>query len=231
MKAKPDIYGILNPTEWLDKHGDYLYTFALIRVRNSAVAEDLLQETLLAAIGASQRHEGRSSERTWLRGIMKHKVFDYFRRISRLPELQLAEKEEQSELDCFEATGLWRGHWREDQAPVNWPPDAEQLLESREFCEAFDRCLLDLPKKMAIAFTLREIDGLTTNEICEILDLTPNNLWVLLHRARMRLRHLLEIEWFRDRRNAAPMSLDDNSNLQPVKNSVGSEFCYRAASA
>lgn len=231
MKANADITGMLNPTEWLANHGDYLYSFAFVRVRNSAVAEDLVQETLLAAIGAAEGHEGRSSERTWLVGIMKHKVFDYFRRISRTPELQVVEKEDQSEVGCFETTGLWRGHWREDQAPMSWPIDASRLLESREFCEAFDRCLLGLPRKMAIAFTLREIDGLSTDEICEILGVTPTNLWVILHRARVRLRQLLEIEWFHDGRNAAPPLRGEDAIRQPLKNPAASEFSYRAASA
>ena len=193
----------LNPTEWLDKHGDYLYRFALMRVRDEAVAEDLLQETLLAAIAARANHQGRSSERTWLAGIMKHKIFDYFRRVSRTAESQLSTDDEQHDPDFFETTGPWQGHWREDRAPVSWPMDAVRLFESREFWETFYRCLSLLPKQMAIAFTLREIDGLSSNEICEILHVTPNNLWVLLHRGRAKLRDLLEAKWFPPKSRAA----------------------------
>jgi RNA polymerase sigma-70 factor (ECF subfamily) len=224
MKANANITGMLNPAKWLDNHGNYLYSFALVRVRNTAVAEDLLQETLLAAIGASERHEGRSSERTWLKGIMKHKVFDYLRRVSRTPEFPPAEKDDQHELDCFEVSGVWPGHWREDLAPLSWPADVGRLLESREFCEAFDRCLQGLPKKMAIAFTLREIDGLATDEICEILDLSPNNLWVILHCARMRLRQLLEVQWFRDGHN--PTSSPNGA----AESSVPAKLFYRSVS-
>ena len=230
MKAITDITGKLNPTEWLDKHGDYLYRYALVRVRDSAVAEDLLQETLLAAIGASESHEGRSSERTWLVGIMKHKVFDYFRRIARSPELQMAASEDQVELDLFEKTGIWQGHWREDQAPVNWPVDAVQLLESREFRETLNRCLSRLPRQMAIAFTLREIDGMSTNEICEILGVSQNNLWVILHRGRAKLRQLLEVEWFRGC-NPAPPEKDKNSARPSRQVLVSSKFSYRAVAA
>ena len=178
MKALTDIAGKLSPAEWLDKHGDYLFRYALFRVRDTAVAEDLVQETLLAAIGASERHEGRSSERTWLAAIMKHKVIDYFRCIARTPEIQMSGQENQDELDWFEATGVWQGHWREDYAPMSWTTNAASLLESREFCETFDRCLLALPKQMAMAFTLREIDDMSTSEICEILDGSQSNLWV-----------------------------------------------------
>lgn len=220
----------LDPDGWLDSHGDYLYHYALVRVRDTAVAEDLVQETLLAAIGAKERHEGRSSERTWLTGIMKHKVVDYFRRLARTPELQMAEKEA-IDLDCFETTGVWRGHWRENEAPMNWPIDAASLLESHEFCEVFDRCLLGLPAQMAMAFSLREIDGMSTEEICGILDISPNHLWVILHRARAKLRHLLEVEWFHCDRNAGPPVAEKNANSEPFRNPSPSEFSYRAAAA
>lgn len=169
-----------------------------MRVRDAAVAEDLLQETLLAAISSSQTHAGRSSERTWLIGIMKHKVIDYFRRARRTTQLTIDEDH-----DCFENSGPWQGHWREDHAPLSWPVDAAQLLESHEFWKTFDRCLARLPQQMAIAFTLREIDGLSSNEICEVLNITPNNLWVILHRSRAKLRDLLETEWFSRRAAAA----------------------------
>jgi len=190
----------LDPTRWLDSQGDYLYRYALMRVRDEAVAEDLLQETLLAAISACKSHEGRSSERTWLVGIMKHKIFDYFRRIARTAQFQVYEDEDR---DLFETSGPWQGHWRESQAPMSWPVDAAQVLESREFWETFDRCLSQLPQQMSIAFTLREIEGLSSTEICDILNITQNNLFVMLHRSRAKLRQLLETEWFSYRAAAA----------------------------
>jgi len=188
----------LDPDKWLDCHGSYLYRYALVRVREAAVAEDLLQETLLAGVGSYHSHAGRSSERTWLVGIMKHKVIDYFRRAARNAQIQLPPEDD--ELEWFEQSGPWRGHWREDHAPITWPV---QALESREFWETLEHCLAQLPSQMSIAFTLREIDGLTSTEICEILDITPNNLWVLLHRSRIKLRHLLETNWFSRRAAAA----------------------------
>lgn len=215
----------LDPTRWLDFHGDYLYRCALVRVREAAVAEDLLQETLVAAIGACESHEGRSSERTWLIGIMKHKIYDYFRRVARAPESQLSAEAEDQELELFESTGTWKGHWREDYAPLSWPKDSVGLLESRQFWETFDRCLSRLPRQMAIAFTLREIDGMSTNQICEILEVSPNNLWVILHRSRARLRQLLEAEWFRTSNPAAPAN-EANPDHLVMKITVGSEFSY-----
>lgn len=181
----------LDPNKWLDCHGDYLYRYALVRVRESVVAEDLLQETLLAAVRCYQAHAGRSSERTWLVGIMKHKVIDYFRQLARQAQFQFTLADDEAE--WFEESGPWQGHWREDRAPTSWPI---QALESREFWETLERCVSQLPPQMSIAFTLREIDGFTSTEICEILNVTPNNLWVLLHRSRRKLRQLLEANWF-----------------------------------
>ena len=191
----------LEPTGWLDAHGDYLYRYALMRVRDEAVAEDLLQETLLAAVGSYHAHAGRSSERTWLVGIMKHKVVDYFHRVSRTAQLNLTDTDDDT--DHFETSGPRRGYWREDQLPLNWSVNAATVLESREFWEIFERCLSQLPQQMSIAFALREFDGLSSTEICEILNITPNNLWVLLHRSRSKLRHLLESNWFSRRAAAA----------------------------
>ncbi len=199
MKTYPDKKAQLDPTDWLGEHGDYLYRYALMRVRDAAAAEDLLQETLLAAMGSYQAHEGRSSERTWLVGIMKHKIVDYFRRLARTPEFHLS-NDEGNDLDWFESEGAWRGHWREDQAPVSWPVDAV-------------------------------IDGLSSEEICEILNVTPNNLWVILHRSRAKLRHFLEAEWFRGVNPASPVG-SQNLERRPLNiNKVRSEFTYGAVAA
>ena len=200
MQATTEKQQGLDPGKWLDSHGDYLYRYALVRVRDAAVAEDLLQETLLAAVDGQQSHAGRSTERTWLVGIMKHKVIDHFRRVARTGQFQLNTDDES---DSFEESGPWLGHWREERAPNSWTMSAGQTLESREFWETLDRCLSQLPQQMSIAFTLREIDGLTSTEICEILNITPNNLWVLLHRSRTKLRQLLEANWFSRRAAAA----------------------------
>jgi RNA polymerase sigma-70 factor, ECF subfamily len=230
MNTFPDRKSSLDPTDWLSEHGDYLYRYALVRVRDAAAAEDLLQETLLAAMGSYQAHEGRSSERTWLVGIMRHKVVDYFRRLARTPEFHLS-NEAGNELDWFETEGAWHGHWREDRAPVGWPADAAKLLESREFWEIFDRCLKRLSPQMAVAFTLREIDGLSSEEICEILNVSANNLWVILHRGRARLRHFLEAEWFRGVNPASPAGSKTLERRQLDITKVESEFTYGAVAA
>ena len=209
------------PTRWLDAHGDYLYRYALVRVRDAAAAEDLLQETLLAAIAAREDHEG--SELTWLTAILKDKILDYFHRIARTPDFQSSIHEEP---DVFETTGTWQGHWREDCAPLSWPTDG--LAQSREFWNTFDHCLSCLPPRMAVAFTLREIDGLSANQICEILDVNSNDLRLMLHCGRVKLRQLLEAEWIRSCDPAPPANVE-NVDRRPLKTPLGADFLYRAA--
>ncbi|HEU5238738.1 MAG TPA: sigma factor-like helix-turn-helix DNA-binding protein, partial [Pyrinomonadaceae bacterium] len=139
--------------------------------------------------------------------------------------------EEGNDLDWFETGGAWRGHWREDQAPVSLPVDVVKLLESSEFWGTFDRCLKRLSPQMAAAFTLREIDGLSSEEICEILNVTPNNLWVILHRSRAKLRHFLEAEWFRGVDPASPVGCR-NLERHPLDiTKIRSEFTYGAVAA
>jgi RNA polymerase sigma-70 factor (ECF subfamily) len=226
LETTSDIQRGLDPSKWLDRHGDYLFRYALVRVHDAGVAEDLLQETLLAAVGACESHDGRSSERTWLVGILKDKIIDYFRRVARHPEFQLMPEGEEDGTEWFEKSGPWCGHWREDRAPTSWPI---HTLESHEFWEIFEHCLAKLPQQMSIAFSLREIDDLTSTEICEILNVTPNYLWVLLHRSRAKLRQLLEAEWFH---KCTPPPLNQKSSKSPAaEESVETHLSYRTAAA
>lgn len=184
---------VLDPTFWLEKHGDYLYRFALSNIYEQSVAEDLVQETLLAALKAHQNFADNSTERTWLVGILKHKIADYFRRISR--EISLDETFETDDIFGNESFGL-DGHWKSDKTPQVWKADPLELLEQKEFREMLENCLTKLPEKLATAFILCEINGFTSVEICQKLNISKENLYVILHRARMRLRQLIEDDWF-----------------------------------
>jgi RNA polymerase sigma-70 factor, ECF subfamily len=180
-----------NPENWVELHGDYLYRFALSRLRDPKASEDVLQETFLAAIQSLDRFEGRSSERTWLAGILKHKILDHFRISTR--EVGLGDRDEpaHSNPDWFDEDG----HWKLDQnSPADWADPGRGLEQSR-FWEAMGRCVGELPTRTARAFTLREIDNEETESICKVLCITPTNLWVMLHRARMHLRRCLELHW------------------------------------
>jgi len=182
---------------WVDQHGDYLYKYALFRLRDGSAAEDAVQETFLAALKAYRGFEGRGSERTWLVGILKHKVTDHFRRTMR--EAQIGEPEDDTfeHNEFFTRTDEWTNHWNTDYAPSDWHATPAELMERSEFWHVLNDCLSPLPKRAASAFTLREVDGLSSEEICQALNISVNNLWVMLHRARLHLRNCLERNWFR----------------------------------
>jgi RNA polymerase sigma-70 factor (ECF subfamily) len=189
-----------DPGRWLDEHGDYLFKYAVFRLRDDNAAEDAVQETFLAALKAYRQFEGRGSERTWLVGILKHKVIDHFRRIGR--EAPIGEEVDvgPEHREFFERTDEWNGHWNKDRAPTEWHASPAELLERDDFWKVFGECLSPLPQRTASAFTMREVDGLKSEEICEILSVKANNLWVMLHRARLHLRNCLELNWFKRER-------------------------------
>ena len=184
-----------NPTEWIDLYGDYLFRYTLLRVRHPHIAEDLLQETLLAALQSRNTYAGHSSERFWLLGILKHKLIDHYRKTS------------QRELADLPTSDDWntsfdeKGHWRRDEtSPKEWMIDPSTILERKEFWEGVTRCLGELPTRQANAFSLRVIEGHSGKEVCETLAISEANLWVILYRVRMQLRRCLEMMW-QDRRN------------------------------
>ena len=182
---------------WVDQHGDYLFKYAVFRLRDSSAAEDAVQETFLAALKAYEKFEGRGSERTWLVGILKHKIADHFRRLTREAPLGQEEDEGPEHPEFFTRTDEWTNHWNADYAPSDWHSTPAELIERSDFRRVFNDCLSPLPKRTASAFTLREVDGLTSEEICEMLSIKVNNLWVMLHRARLHLRNCLELNWFK----------------------------------
>jgi len=186
-----------DPGRWLDDHGDYLFKYAVFRLRDDTAAEDAVQETFLAALKAYGKFEGRGSERTWLVGILKHKIVDHFRRLSREAPIGEEPEEAPEHREFFERMDEWKGHWNTDYAPSEWHATPAELFERSDFWRVFSDCLSPLPQRTASAFTLREVDGHTSEEICEILSITVNNLWVMLHRGRLHLRNCLEINWFK----------------------------------
>ncbi|MBK9308140.1 MAG: sigma-70 family RNA polymerase sigma factor [Nitrospira sp.] len=178
---------------WIDEHGDYLYRFALVRVYDSTVAEDLVQETFLAALQGTRRESGPTAERRWMVGIIKHKIIDHFRRIAREP----VRGEHQSETSSLDEDFLDDGHWKPELAGRRpWPDKPDTLLEQKQFWDVLACCLDTLPPRTAQVFTLREIDDIDSEEVCRLLHLTQTNLGVILHRARKQLRNCLSTRYF-----------------------------------
>lgn len=181
----------LDPDNWVDAYGDALFGFALARVKKSEVAEDLVQETYLAALRSRRSFKGMSSEKTWLFGILKHKVFDHFVRSKKTLYLEkLTPIPDRIEI-------FLRVHSGGQTYPAHPGTDPEKGYCFREFLDTFYRCLANLPKRSAQVFIDREIDGLRTEEICTMFGISKFNCWTILHRAKRRLRKHLEFYGFK----------------------------------
>ncbi len=180
----------IDPERWMERYGGQLFRYALIRLRSRQLAEEKVQETFLAAIQARVDYQSRASERTWLTSILKHKIFDHFRRVNRERRFNGMLCQEGSQDYPFYRDGRWI------LGPSQWPFDPRNALEQKEFLHAFHRCLSELPPRLAQAFTLREMEGLGAGEICNLMAISAANLSVMLNRSRMRLRDCLEQRWF-----------------------------------
>ncbi|MBI3897750.1 MAG: sigma-70 family RNA polymerase sigma factor [Gammaproteobacteria bacterium] len=193
MTKVPTNPELASPERWLDEHGDALYSYAYLRLRDRDAAEDLVQETLLGALRTQQGFAGQSSERTWLIGILKHKLIDYWRRLARQPaETPVGDDTDDDLLErVFDARD--RDHWRTDPSP--WR-DPDAALQQQQFWQVLTDCIAALPAAQARAFSLCEIEGTDGGEACKVLGVASTNLWVMLHRARLRLRQCLENHWF-----------------------------------
>lgn len=174
-----------------NSHRGYLLRVAVLQLRDNHVAEDVVQDTLLAALQGASGFSGRSSLKTWLTGILKHKIVDAIRRKGREPAL--ASFDEECQLDDLDALFDESGHW--DNPPADWG-DPESALSRQQFLEVMQMCLEKLPPNTARVFTMREVMDLGSEEICKELSITSTNLWVILYRARMALRQCLEQNWF-----------------------------------
>lgn len=171
---------------WLEQHGNRLFAYAVARVGgDAALAEDLVQETLLAGIRGYDRFQGNSSVETWLTGILRRKIMDHYRASYRA--------------GANLAVDAYSGILDDVVEARPWSSDAAQVYQNREFREVFDRCLANLSPPLAEAFIATIMDGLDTHQACNVLDITPTNLSVRVHRARLALRNCLQHRWFGSR--------------------------------
>lgn len=188
----------LDPAE-LQVIRPYLLRFARLQLRDDAVAEDAVSETLLAVLEHPERFAGQSALRTYLVGILKHKIIDSLRSGKREVRLALAadgEGQPQSDDDAFDALFTRNGHYQDP--PSDWG-DPERAFERREFFQILQLCVDRLPERTGRIFMMREWLELDTEEICQLLQISATNAWAMLYRARMRLRECLELHWFGQR--------------------------------
>ena len=176
-------------SDWVEAHADYLFNFAMGQVRDMSLAEELVQETFLAALKPQSRFSGRSSERTWLVGIVRHKLCDHLRktcgerarRVDPLPAHEDGEALEDSMMWIHQAAG-------ESTLP-------SKRIELDEFRAHLETAMGKLPPRIAQVFQLYSIEERPNQEVCKRLNISESNLWVMMHRARKQLRNELDGWW------------------------------------
>jgi RNA polymerase sigma-70 factor (TIGR02943 family) len=182
---------ISDPSTWVDAHGDRLFRYALSRIRDERAAEDLIQDTFLAAFQSHDKFKGESAELTWMIGILRNKIFEHLRRQAREVPLAPPGEDDDREEAFFDGR-----HWSAEAAPRDWGGEPHRKAESAEFAAALRQCLDALTPNVARAFVLREMEGVGHQESASALGVPPGRLAVLLYRARMRLRRCLERNYF-----------------------------------
>lgn len=179
---------LLNPDRWVDRYADYLYNYTIVRVNDHIVAQDLISETFLAGLKSKNNFKGEASERTWLISILKRKIIDYYRKINSKKgraEVHISYKDEDAD-----------GDWLEENAADPFDKTAENSIENKKLGLAILECLDKLPEKQAAIFKKKTIENYDTESICKEYNITPSNLWVIIHRARKTLAECLEENWF-----------------------------------
>jgi RNA polymerase sigma-70 factor (ECF subfamily) len=181
---------IAPPETWVDRYGDYLYGFAMSRLRNPDAAHDCVQDTFLAAIKALDRFDGSRDIKFWLRGIMRNKIVDQIRRSVKENKVDIqAEDEALIESFWFKYSGIATTN------PDPWQFNPRKHYDNSEFWVIFDRCIQQVKEPARQAFILRVLEDLSTEEVCKVMNISSNYLWVLLHRARSQLKTLIEANW------------------------------------
>lgn len=178
----------LQPGLWPAHHGDYLLNFASSKVSDRGQAEDLVQETFMAAWKGRKGFRGDCTERTWLTGVLRNKIIDHYRSSARRPLVREADVAINDDSED-------RGSWIEAQPSVSPASDPVVITEQREFMTVLDKALTKLPEAAGRAFRMREIQGYSTDEIAETLNISRGNLWVLIHRAKAALRSQMDLAW------------------------------------
>ena len=178
------------PDKWVDQYGDYLYGFAMSRLRNAELAQDCVQDTFLAGIKALDRFDGSRDIKFWLRGIMRNKIVDQIRKSVREHKVDIdSEDETLLESFWFKYSGIATTN------PDPWQFNPRKYYDNTEFWAVFEDCIETVKNPAREAFILRVLEDQSTEEVCKVMDVTPNYLWVLLHRAREQLKVALEAKW------------------------------------
>ncbi len=182
----------VDPDSWVDQYGDYLFRYALMRLRDHDAARDAVQETFLAGLKSFDRYDGRVEIKYWLRGILRFKIIDHMRKLAHEKMLEPIDDEHVLDSLLFKASGI------PTMNPPPWQFDPRAAFDRAEFWPIFEECLGRLKEPIRQAFVLKTVEDMDTEEVCKVLEITPNHLWVLNHRARGLLKKCLESKWQRN---------------------------------
>lgn len=178
----------IDPNKWIDLYSDYLFNYTITRVSDREIAQDLVSETFLAGLKSMKNFKGEASERTWLISILKRKIIDHYRKINSnkgKAEVRINYNDSESE-----------GDWLEERVADPYDKTAEDTLQNNELGDAIHNCLGKLPQKQADVFKMKTILNYETEVICNELNITASNLWVIIHRARTAMAECLKQNWF-----------------------------------
>ncbi|ALJ04804.1 RNA polymerase subunit sigma-70 [Pseudalgibacter alginicilyticus] len=179
----------INPNQWIDLYSDYLFNYTISRVSDKVIAQDLVQDTFFAGLKSMKNFKGEASERTWLISILKRKIIDHYRKINSTKGKAEVRINYNSDTDS-------EGDWLEERVADPFDKTAEDTIQNSELGDAILECLSKLPKKQAEVFKMKTILEYETDVICNELNITASNLWVIIHRARTSMASCLEKNWF-----------------------------------
>ena len=179
----------IDPNKWISLYSDYLFNFTISRVNDRDLAKDLVQDTFFAGLKSMKNFKGEASERTWLVSILKRKIIDHYRKIN-------SNKGKAEVRMSYNSDSETEGDWLEERVADPFDKTAEDTLENEELGNAIYNCLSKLPEKQAAVFRKKTIEGLDTETICNELNITASNLWVIIHRARTAMAACMEKNWF-----------------------------------
>ena len=179
----------INPNNWIKNYSDYLFNYTITRVSDREIAQDLVQETFLAGLKSKDNFKGQASERTWLVAILKRKIIDHYRKIN-------SNKGKAEVRMTYNSDSETEGDWLEERVGDVHEKNAEDSIENEELGLAIHNCLDKLPEKQAKIFKMKTLLNYETEAICNEMDITASNLWVIIHRARMAMASCMEDNWF-----------------------------------
>jgi len=165
----------IDTSTWVDDYADILFNYANVRLNDQDLAKDLVQDTFVSALKGIDRFQGKST------------IIDHWRK---------QESRKTKPMSFFTSEGMMRGGFLEGFQPQGRLSEIDTEIENTELREAIAGCINLLPAKWKGIVLDKMVEGKESEEVCKEHDITPSNLWVIMHRAKLQLRDCLEKKWF-----------------------------------